>query len=432
MRSFGLGLIAALMVAVMAPHAAFAADKKDGPPPVTAAAKKKGMADAPKVIQAAGLSCQPVDARMIGSVPEDKKNNTPARDFYEVACQGGAGYVIAANKGGDGAEVNSCIETVGGSLTCLLPENADVTASLQPALQKAHVPCTVDKVRGIGSTSTSSLLEVSCQGGAGYVLRGSKPFDPTKEIKAENCIAYDGGTSNIKCTLNDASVRMQAIDKYVTAANVPCTVKERRFVGVFKDGSEGYEVACNEGKGYILKVASTGAVTPEECVKAPGLCELSDARQAQTEQAALYTRLAKQAGANCDVASYAMFPSQQGKDVLELTCKSGVDMVGIFPVGGKGQVLDCGRAIIEGYKCAPGKAKYDGLTADLQKLGKSECVVSEVSPRAKSAKGNAQIEVACTDGKPGYLMEYSSATTPVQAIGCRLAGCVMPANKPKT
>src|SRR5262249_6387820 len=151
-----------------------------------------------------------------------------------------------------------------------------------------------------------------------------------------------------------------------------------------------------------------------------------------TEQAALYTRLAKSSGSDCDVASYAAFPTQPGKDVLELTCKNGNDMVGIFPVGGKGEVLDCARAMIEGYKCGPGKTKFDGLTADLVKLGKSECVVSDVSLRGKSTKGNPQIEVACSDGKPGYVVEYSNPTTPVEAIGCRLAGCAMPANRPKS
>jgi len=129
-----------------------------------------------------------------------------------------------------------------------------------------------------------------------------------------------------------------------------------------------------------------------------------------------------------------VFPSQPGQEVLELTCKDGKEVVGVFPAKGAGSVYDCGHALIAGYKCAPGKLDYSSLTADLKSLGKSDCSVSEVANRAKSSKGNPQIEVACADGLPGYVIEYTNPAKPVpaEALGCRLVGCAMPANnKPK-
>ena len=96
-------------------------------------------------------------------------------------------------------------------------------------------------------------------------------------------------------------------------------------------------------------------------------------------------------------------------------------------------MLDCDHALVAGYRCAPGKANYSGLTADLKKLGKPDCAVSEIQLRTKNPKGNLQIEVACKDGLAGYVVEYSNPLTPVEAIGCRLTSCGLPANnRPKS
>ena len=435
MRPIRFGLIAAIMVALATPGAALAQAKgkaKDDKPAVSEAQRKKGMADAPAIVQAAGLTCQVEDARLIGSVPADKKTNTPAKDFYEVACQGDAGYVFGMVKGGGAApDVNACIET-SGSTTCILPGNANANAALAPALQKAGVTCAVDKVRGIGQTTTESFIEVLCQGGTGYIVAAAKPGDLSKPIKANNCLGYDAAAGNLKCTLAEPAARLAVVDRLATDAKVACTVKDRRYIGIFKDGGEGYEAACTDGKGYVLKVAANRAVNATECVKSPGLCELTDSRQALNEQAALYTRLAKSAGSNCDVDKYALFPATPGREVLELTCKDGSAAVGIFPASGKGEVLSCDRAMIAGFRCGAGKTKYDSITADLKKLGKPDCVVSDVALRGKTAAGVTQVEVACSDGLPGYVMMYATPVSATEAIGCRLTACGLPSNRPKS
>jgi hypothetical protein len=316
-------------------------------------------------------------------------------------------------------------------VACVLPANANPNAALGPALEKAGYNCPIEKARGIGQTPTQTVLEVACQGGRGYIVMGSKPLDLAKPLSVNNCLANDVGSSNLKCTLNDAAVRFAAVDNFVAQAKITCTVKERRYIGVFKDGAEGYEASCNEGKGYVLKVAKNGAVSADECAKNPGLCELTDARQAMSEQAALYTKLAKSAGSNCEVAEYALFPAQQGREVLELVCKDGSSAVGIFPASGKGEVYDCARALIAGFRCGKTKPNYNSLTADLRKLGKQDCVVSDVVLRSRDG-GKQQVEVACADGLPGYMVQYSNPSTPVEAIGCRLTACGLPSNRPKS
>jgi hypothetical protein len=437
MRPIRIGLIAAVLVALAAPGAALAADKKPAaaaPSAISPDAIKKGMAAAPAVVQQAGLTCGVKAARLIGSVPADKKTGVGARDFYEVACNEGGGYVMGATKGG-GVDVNSCLETMGGTTSCLLPENAGAAATLTPALAKAGIACTPEKIRGIGQTTNDSFLEVACQGGVGYILQLAKPADLSKPLKGSNCLQYDAANGQLKCTLVEPAARLAIVDRYVTEAKVTCAVKDRRYIGQFKDGAEGYEAACQDGKGYVLRVNSKGEVRADECVKSPGLCELIDARQAMSEQAALYTRLAKASGSTCEVDKYALFPTTaatQGREVLELACKDGSAVVGFFPATGKGEVLDCAHSMIAGFRCGPGKMKYDPMTADLKKLGKPDCAVSEMSVRGKTAAGISQVEVACADGLPGYLVQYSNPTTATEAVGCRLTQCTLAANKPKS
>lgn len=441
MRPMRLGLLAALIVAVMAPAAAMAAPKA-APAAVSAESRKQGMAEAPPLVQAAGMNCQVSDARFVGKAPPDKKTGSLGSSLYEVACgQGGMGFLLQTSATGGAPSAFSCLEAnypadpaTKPANPCILPGNADPKAALAPALVKAKVNCTPDKVRGIGQTKTSVLIEVSCPGGAGYIVTTSEPFDPNKDATSTNCLAYDAAEGNVKCILNPPAARLAVIDHYAQLANNGCAVKERRFVGLFTDGTEGYEVSCNDGKGYIYKVNAQGAVASTlDCAKVPGgTCTLTDTRAATAEQAGLYTRLAKSAGSNCAVSRYAIFPSQGDKEIVELVCGDGNGAIGLFPATGKGTVLDCGHALVAGYKCTLGKVDYSGLTADLRKFDKKECTVSSTGQPLKAPDGTIRLEVACSDGLPGYMIQFSDPQTPKEAVACSFAGnCILPTNKPK-
>jgi hypothetical protein len=444
-----LGLLAALIVAVVAPTAALAQRLPAGgggatkapPTTVSADARKAGMADAPALVQAAGLSCQVSDARLVGKVPADKKAGTLGSSLYEVACgQNAMGFLVQTSATGAAPNAFSCLEanypadpTKPAANPCILPGNLNPMASLTPLLAKAKVDCTPDKVRGIGQTKTNVLLEMACPEGKGYIVTASAPLDVNKDATATNCLAYDAADGNVKCILNPPATRMAVIDKYAQLANNGCAVKDRRFVGLFTDGTEGYEVSCNDGKGYIYKVAAGAVKETLDCAKVPGgTCTLTDTRAATAEQAGLYTRLAKNAGSSCQVSRYAVFPAKGDKEVVELVCGDGAGAIGLFPASGKGTVLDCGHALIAGYKCTLGKADYSGLTADLRKLDKKECTVSSTGQPLKAPDGSIRLEVACSDGLPGYMIQFTDPQTPKEAVACTFAGnCVLPTNKPK-
>jgi hypothetical protein len=428
-----LGLLMALVAAIMVPAAAVSKDKDA----VSSQARKEGMEKAPAIVQAAGLPCQVSDARLIG---EDKKSK---KSYYEVACQAGAmGYVIEAPAEGTPTSF-SCIEAntppepgKAPSAPCLLQGNSDPKTVLQPMLKQAGINCVPDAARGIGQTKTSTYVEVACQGGFGYVVVASAPFDSSKPVEAQNCLMYDEADSNIKCALADKASRLAVIDQYAAAANNGCVVKDRRWVGMSKDGSSFYEASCQDGKGYIYKVGATGALAEAyDCAKASqilGGCTLTDARQAQTEQAALYTRLANQAGVKCDVDKYALFPAKPGEEVAELVCKNGKGAI-LMSKGTTSSALDCGHAPIAGYKCSMSDDNgYADLTVDLKKYKPdTTCVVSDSRVVGKTEKGTTYVEVACSDKLKGYVIEYQSQPkiAAINVVGCALAGnCKLPGN----
>jgi len=75
-------------------------------------------------------------------------------------------------------------------------------------------------------------------------------------------------------------------------------------------------------------------------------------------------------------------------------------------------------------------ADYPTLTADLRRFDVKSCTVSNARLAAKTAKGTIMLEVACSDGLKGYMIEY--AANPVKAVGATgcafAAGCKLPGN----
>jgi hypothetical protein len=447
MRPIRLGLLAALIVAVMAPAVAMAqrlptsGGGKAAAAPVTADSRKAGMKDAPALLQAAGNTCALSDARLAGTVAPDKKTGTLGGKVYEVACgEGSVGFIAMANVTGPPVLLSCVLNNYPADMSaappnpCILPTNADLRPAMVAFAKKAKVPCDPDRIRGIGANASSTFYEVSCPDGAGYIVIGaSSPLDVGKPATMANCLAYDATDTALKCMLNPPAKRLAAEDHIASLAN-KCEPKDRRYIGLLTDNTEGYEFACGDGKGYIYKINSTGAVAETlDCAKvSAGNCTLTDTRAATAEQAGLYSKLAKNAGSTCQVTKYAIFPTAGDKEVVEMVCGDGAGAIGMFPATGKGMVLDCGHALVAGYKCTLGKVDYAGLTADLRKFDKKECTVSSVGQPLKAPDGTIRLEVACSDGLPGYMIQFADPQNPKEAVACSFAGnCVLPTNKKK-
>jgi len=449
MRLIGIGAAVALALAILTPSAvvgpAFAAEKAPASP-ITKEQRAKGMADAPALIAAAGADCQVADARFIGDNTDPKTKVKSS--FYEVACSNNEGVIVAKTADPTPA-VYTCMETnapgPGGkpnSLQCVLPGNADPKAGLLPYIAKSGKTCTPDKIRPIGHSAAKTVFELACHEGSGYILVTSSPPRLDKDIEVDPCIGFDpNGT--IKCELTDRTAQLAVVDQLAAASGKSCAVKDRAYVGATKTGSTYYEVACQDGKGYILEQAANGSLEKTiDCAAADylnGGCKLTDARQAKTEQAGLYTQLAKKAGFDCTVSGYAPFSvSVPGKEVVELACSNRPEGgVGLFTATGPGSVVySCAHSELAGFRCALSKAdaNYPVLTKELNAMGKSSCVVSKSRIVGTTADKHGYTEVACADGLQGYMIEYTmDPLTPKSAIVCAEAkgiagGCTLPGN----
>jgi hypothetical protein len=455
MRPIGWGLIIALVAASAAPLSAWAAPKP-ATPTVSKDDRTKGMAAAPGLVTTGALTCQVSDARLIGegTDPATKAKQT----LYELACGSGEGFVV--EKKTDSVHAYPCIQMNQGDVKpgvprCILPGNADPKAGMKPYLVKAGLTCDPSAIRAIGQSPTKAFFEVACPNTGGWLLQTSAPLNPDQPATATACIMI-GENSNLACTLTDRAAQLAVVDRLSAASGKPCVIKTggRGFVAATESGRFYYEEACEDGKGYVLQQAPGGAfekIIP--CIEADAIaggCKLTDSRQARTEQNSLYGQLAKKAGYNCDVNGYAPLPglaSAPDDEVVELKCANRPDgAIGFFPASNTAPagVYDCAHAEVFGYRC--GLTKADGsfslLTGDLNKLGKKECVVSEargVGINAADKKGF--IEVGCSDGLQGYMLEYSVAPpgpmTPTSAIICSQAseigsGCTLPGNTKKS
>ncbi len=445
MKIIEIGLAAALALFVAAPATSVMAAKKpaaaaDGVDPKS---RQKGMAEAPALATAAGLNCTIADARWIGADSKTKQG------FYEVACNPGLGGVIIAGKDTTTPPAYyPCLETgkatadgKPGPLACKLPGNADPVQALAPLVAKSGVSCAIDKARSIGASTKNTFFEVSCADGPGYILVASFPADPNKDVKANTCLAYEPG-GNLSCELTTRETQMALVDQLAASSGKNCVVKDKRYILTAQSGSIYFEVACQDGKGYVLERASNGSLARTiDCANAPGgaECTLTDAREAKTEQAGLYSRLAAKAGFPCKVEKYALFPVRISRqEVVELKCSDRPDGgVAVFDADGAGRVYNCIIAELQGYACSftPKAASVVKISSDLKALGKGSCVVSDARVIGKTDSGDGYIEVACSDGLPGWVLNYAAkADSPKEVLSCRQAagvggGCKLPTNK---
>jgi hypothetical protein len=276
MRAFIAGLLVALL-ACSAPSAIAApADKLA---PVTLDDINAGMGAAPGLVSQGGLDCQVSDARKIGV--DDKTQST----FYELACKGAEGFIFGepAKKSKYAMVIYSCLEAATSKsafkfgATCRLPENADPKAGIAALIASDHPGCAMTDARGVGHTDASTVLEVACQGGAGYVVEASYPLSLAKPAKFTPCAGLRPDM-HTQCALTDAAAANAYVTSLPARAGKTCAVANHRYVGFGNDGDDYYEVACAGGGGLMLDVDAAGDVYPTACVQADyigGGCKLT-------------------------------------------------------------------------------------------------------------------------------------------------------------
>ena len=450
MKRLGIVIAAAAM---LLSGQAMAASGSKGPAPIDKKSHDAGMAEAPAAVQAANLACTVQDAYLINTI-EDKKAKTKT-SFYEVACGEGLGYLV--QNGSDGkAAAFDCLSINGqaaddeaagkkGSITCILPGNADAKMGLVPLIKAAGATCTPSNARAMGATPAGdAYFEVSCAEGSGVVLQTSRGKPPT----TSPCAAFIGGAT--ECKLTTPEQVNASIASMAAKSGKACTMSQFRYVGSTSSGSTYYEVACGSSPGFMMEANASGAFASAiDCAKAQsvaGGCTLTDTSQAEQAETATYTRLAKANAYPCEVAKYRFLgvDKASNSEVVELACSNRPDgAVALFPVdkgAGKAVILDCLQAGGLGASCALSQpsALYGKYTqAIASKKANATCKVSGARWLAQTSAAKTDlIETACSDGLPGFVVEVDRSGQVASLMTCGEAqragaACSLPTNTAK-
>jgi uncharacterized protein YgiM (DUF1202 family) len=442
MSRLRLGVAAAIILAVAAPAATVQAQKKkEAAAPagtITEKDRQRGMAEAPALAKTAGLTCNVNDARFIIADPKSKTA------FYEVACDQGIGYIVIADPAKPAPTLGTCMEAntpredgKKNAVTCMLPGNADLNAQLQPYVAKVGSNCQVQKHRFLGANTKSTFTEIACQDNQGFLLVAGLPANLSGEVTLLNCLSLEPG-GNVACTLTDRAAQLQTADKLIASSDKNCAVKDRKFVLTTQKGSHWYEVACQDGQGYMVEQAANGSLGQAiGCADADfidGGCKLTDARAAKTEQNDLYSRLSTKAGFDCKVEQYGIF-NVPNKEVVEVKCSNRPDGAVLVFEGAKNTVYNCAVAEVQGYRCSFTKkdVAYAQVTKDLKSLKETNCVVGNSRPMDRGTDTTVYLEGSCTDGAGSYVIGYQrGGTKPTEVLACSqaksLGGCKFPGN----
>ena len=418
-----------------------------GPPPISKAQIDTGMKEAPPLVQQAGIPCTLATAAYLGAAQQkDAAGKAFQSKVYETACQEGMGYILMTRAAPEKPQAFDCVMAKA-QVKCTLPANANPEAALQKTLAPIGIECTINNARYFGTSAASgvNIYEIGCAQGVGYMLSTPAPGSSAK-TSAMSCIKAE--TAKMDCQFTPAEARVAHVSQIAAAAPnaKDCQVSQARWVtGDPTKGSDYYELGCAGGKpGFMIEVsAADKLVRGLGCAQAQGIaggCTFTDVNTAATAENATYTKLATAAGMPCTVTQYRALgvdPASKA-EVVEIACSNRpASAIAYFPVdaGGKAKFYDCVRATTRGLSCKLSTLDkaYPGLTQALVSKGKTTCTVSGARAIG-TAETSEFIETACSDGLPGWVIEFDANSDAVKnTIACTAAkqiggGCTLPTN----
>ncbi len=439
MRSIAFGLAAALLVAAFSPAAALAAEgarpaapKASAPKPANPKEEAKkhdqGKAETPPLIQQTGINCTLSDAYFVGEGTTNGADGKPGakEKIYEVACQEGLGYMILAPAGATPMAYDCLAMSVNkpksgppnpGGIYCKLVDNDNPLKGIGAIVAKAGVTCSVAQGHYVGSSQDgkTDVYEVACADGTANIIQSPR-VGSTLPLVAGNCIFERPDA----CPEFMPKAKMlTALGGYAAPAARDCQVTDARFMGTIASNKNSYfELACAADKpGFVLQLdANSKYVATFDCARAStiaGGCTLSAAAAAQTDDNAIYAKLAREIGYACAVKGYKSIGINpaSGREVVELSCSDHPDgAITMLPVdkGQTGEFFNCVRAEGKALKCVLTEppATYSRITTEVAAAGKT-CQVTNARSMGslEGGKGDDVIEIACAAGN-GFVVEY--------------------------
>ncbi len=280
------------------------------------------------------------------------------------------------------------------------------------ALEAAHIPCTLTDAALVGKSGKSSVYEVACKDSMGYMVIGAA--DAASPAKAYDCMTTLGNAS-LTCRLPGNADPKQGLAPLVAEAGVTCPLKDARAIGSTSSGEAYYEIACQQGPGFILTKAAPGVTPPVSaipCVEAMGGANVTCKLTTKAEIVASIAKIAAQSGKPCEVsdARFVGSSSTTGETFYEVACGSAAGfMVQTNKAGAYQAAIDCANAggIAGGCKMTDTtKAETEEAKTytALAKSGGFNCDVSKYRFIGMSPNPKAEVvELACTNRPDGAV-----------------------------
>ncbi|MGA2780216.1 MAG: hypothetical protein ABSF94_21890 [Steroidobacteraceae bacterium] len=226
------------------------------------------------------------------------------------------------------------------------------------------------KIQAEGKTTGVNVYEIACANGMGYLL---EPQGSQKPI-AVSCFAAEamhsasaarGDKSDLYCQLAPNKDVKATAAALLTRAGEVCKLSDLRWFGLSASTQTEYsEVACTDGKGYLLKIPEIGisarisAINCQEAAMQGLKCRLTDPGSAPAPVALQIFRDAlKSNGVDCEPTQMRLIGREtiDKRYVVEVQCpQQPKGLVAFIPLEGntnKFETIDCGAAVEQEIVC---------------------------------------------------------------------------------
>ena len=321
----------------------------------------------------------------------------------------------------------------------------------RPRLQANAVGqiCTVAQAGAVASAVAlmSALLLAPAAADAQAVISegGIQSGDPVAGGKAAgsgvaNPLGFDSPpVSNLSMknslSLKDrATIGMAAAPRLIRAAQLPCTLSDARFMfsATRVDSQKVYEVACQEGLGYVIVAPGRAGAVPVifDCMASaqpvrgkpnPLACKLAG----NADPAKGLSTIMARSGRACAVEKGRYLGSTEDLNVYEVACHEGGGYI-LKAAKGPGGPTTASTCLAYGansnLKCILLTPEQQlGAVASLIAASGKPCTMTNKRYLGSTAAHHDYFEVACSGGR-GYMLEVDPAGKLAAATDCLQAG----------
>jgi len=228
------------------------------------------------------------------------------------------------------------------------PSEAEVRTAVQGHLTALGNTCQMTEAKLLGQMpDKSSLYEIACATGPGYIVMGSTPPSATDCLvlgaSAENARAKDPAAEvGTVCTLPANDNGPAVFEAYAREAGMDCAIDGAGIVGAAADGAIVYEIGCANADGARIQKSASGW-TRSSCFELASVNATCKFTQPAEQAATLKAWLAGSDGAACDVQQARFMGQNANGSFYEATC-AGADGVIVR--------FNAEKAVQQVYPCA--------------------------------------------------------------------------------